>query len=262
MKLRPRAAKLKKKKKKRSWKCLSLSLTLPGECSRPGRHVCSTQACRDRFLRRNDFHQVYCHRFWSRPAGRRERAPVTEGQGPNAASATATHIPMARTQSCGQCCKGGREMSSSFMATCSGGGGQFERTTSVFTAPTLSLERESQSWTNWFLSFVSQNPENGRREPEGEREREKTGRETAFKSIRHESQLELFLKYFWLMVCVLRCALPSRSQDEASWGLRIRGSPCTPAYNLPNPVLRPRLRLEPVSALQAFTGRWGRRTQD
>lgn len=128
--------------------------------------------------------------------------PVTEGQGPNAASVTAIHVPMARMQSCGQCCKGGREMSSSFMATCSGGGGQFERTTSGFTAPTLSLKRESQSWTNWFLSFVSQNAENGRREPEGEREREKTGRETAFKSIRHESQLELFLNYFWLMVCV------------------------------------------------------------
>ena len=31
---------------KRARKCLSLSLTLPGECSRPGRHVCSTQACR------------------------------------------------------------------------------------------------------------------------------------------------------------------------------------------------------------------------
>lgn len=63
-------------------------------------------------------------------------------------------------------------MSSSFMATCSGGGGQFERTTRGFTAPTLSLERKSGFWTNWFLSFVSQNPENGRESLRGKGERE------------------------------------------------------------------------------------------
>lgn len=101
--------------------------------------------------------------------------PVTEGQGPNAASVTAIHVPMARTRSCGQCCKGGREMLSSFMATCSGGGGQFERTTSGFTAPTLSLERESGFWTNWFLSFVSQNPENGRESLKGKGKERKQG---------------------------------------------------------------------------------------
>lgn len=45
-------------------------------------------------------------------------------------------------------------------------------------------------------------------------------REEDFKGIRHKSQLELFLNYFCLMVCVLLSALALRCGDWAPRGPR------------------------------------------